>query len=207
MQFAGKIKTLFLRFFRGGNMRIAYVRVSTEEQNEARQREALKLYHLEKWYCEKRSAKDTNRPQLESMLEFARSGDVIYIHDFSRLARNRQDLLERVRRMQQKGIQLVSCRESVDTETATGKLMLTMIAAINEFERAILLERQKEGIAIAKREHRYKGRKKISKSEDFGQLFEKYQKHEISKSEIARQLKVSRPTVDRLILEEKEKRV
>ena len=68
------------------------------------------------------------------------------------------------------------------------------------------MERQKEGIAIAMREHRYKGRKKISKSEDFGQLFEKYQKHEISKSEIARQLKVSRPTVDRLILEETEKR-
>lgn len=125
-------------------MRIAYVRVSTEEQNEARQREALKLYHIEKWYCEKRSAKDTNRPQLESMLEFARSGDIIYIHDFSRLARNTQDLLELVQRMQQKGIQLVSCRENVDTETATGKLMLTMIAAINEFERAILLERQKE---------------------------------------------------------------
>ena len=108
------------------------------------------------------------------MLEFARSGDIIYIHDFSRLARNTQDLLELVQRMQQKGIQLVSCRENVDTETATGKLMLTMIAAINEFERSILLERQK---------------------------------HEISKSEIARQLKVSRPTVDRLILEEKEKRV
>ena len=168
-------------------MRIAYVRVSTEEQNEARQREALESYNIEKWYCEKRSAKDTNRPQLEAMLAFARSGDVIYIHDFSRLARNTQDLLELVQRMQQ---------------TATGKLMLTMIAAINEFERAILLERQKEGIAIAKREHRYKGRKRISKSDDFEQLFEKYQKHEISKSEIARQLKVSRPTVDRLILEE-----
>ena len=67
-------------------MRIAYVRVSTEEQNEARQREALKQYRIEKWFCEKRSAKDTNRPQLEAMLEFARSGDTIYIHDFSRLA-------------------------------------------------------------------------------------------------------------------------
>ena len=66
-------------------MRIAYVRVSTEEQNEARQREALKQYRIEKWFCEKRSAKDTNRPQLEAMLEFARSGDTIYIHDFSRL--------------------------------------------------------------------------------------------------------------------------
>ena len=64
-------------------MRIAYVRVSTEEQNEARQREALKQYRIEKWFCEKRSAKDTNRPQLEAMLEFARSGDTIYIHDFT----------------------------------------------------------------------------------------------------------------------------
>ena len=82
------------------------------------------------------------------MLAFARSGDVIYIHDFSRLARNTQDLLELVQRMQQKGIQLVSCRESVDTETATGKLMLTMIAAINEFERAILLERQKKELPL-----------------------------------------------------------
>lgn len=137
-------------------MRIAYVRVSTEEQNEARQREALKQYQIEKWYCEKRSAKDTNRPQLEAMLEFARSGDTVYIHDFSRLARNTQDLLQLVQRMQ-----LISCREQIDTATATGKLMLTMIAAINEFERSILLERQREGIAIAKREHRYQGRKRI----------------------------------------------
>ena len=142
-------------------MRIAYVRVSTEEQNEARQREALKQYQIEKWYCEKRSAKDTNRPQLEAMLEFDRSGDTVYIHDFSRLARNTQDLLQLVQRMQQKGIQLISCREQIDTATATGKLMLTMIAAINEFERSILLERQREGIAIAKREHRYQGRKRI----------------------------------------------
>ena len=131
-------------------MRIAYVRVSTEEQNEARQREALKQYRIEKWFCEKRSAKDTNRPQLEAMLEFARSGDTIYIHDFSRLARNTQDLLRLVQRMQQKEIQLISCQEQIDTATATGKLMLTMIAAINEFERSILLERQKEGIAMQK---------------------------------------------------------
>ena len=138
-------------------MRIAYVRVSTEEQNEARQREALKQYRIEKWFCEKRSAKDTNRPQLEAMLEFARSGDTIYI----------QDLLRLVQRMQQKEIQLISCQEQIDTATATGKLMLTMIAAINEFERSILLERQKEGIAIAKREKRYQGRKRIQQPDSF----------------------------------------
>ena len=185
-------------------MRIAYVRVSTEEQNEARQREALESYNIEKWYCEKRSAKDTNRPQLEAMLAFARSGDVIYtiyIHDFSRLARNTQDLLRLVQRMQQKEIQLISCQEQIDTATATGKLMLTMIAAINEFERAILLERQKEGIAIAKREHRYKGRKRIQQPDSFELLYGRYRDHKVTKSEIARQLEISRPTVDRLIKE------
>ena len=167
MQFAGKIKALFLHFFEWRyEMRIAYVRVSTEEQNEARQREALKQYRIEKWFCEKRSAKDTNRPQLEAMLEFARSGDTIYIHDFSRLARNTQDLLRLVQRMQQKEIQLISCQEQIDTATATGKLMLTMIAAINEFERSILLERQKEGIAIAKAEGKYKGRQPIAVDEE-----------------------------------------
>ena len=187
MQFAGKIKALFLHFFEWRyEMRIAYVRVSTEEQNEARQREALKQYRIEKWFCEKRSAKDTNRPQLEAMLEFARSGDTIYIHDFSRLARNTQDLLRLVQRMQQK---------------ATGKLMLTMIAAINEFERSILLERQKEGIAIAKREKRYQGRKRIQQPDSFELLYGRYRDHKVTKSEIARQLEISRPTVDRLIKE------
>ena len=172
-------------------MRIAYVRVSTEEQNEARQREALKQYRIEKWFCEKRSAKDTNRPQLEAMLEFARSGDTIYIHDFSRLARNTQDLLRLV----------ISCQEQIDTATATGKLMLTMIAAINEFERSILLERQKEGIAIAKREKRYQGRKRIQQPDSFELLYGRYRDHKVTKSEIARQLEISRPTVDRLIKE------
>ena len=175
-------------------MRIAYVRVSTEEQNEARQREALKQYRIERWFCEKRSAKDTNRPQLEAMLEFARSGDTIYIHDFSRLARL-------VQRMQQKEIQLISCQEQIDTATATGKLMLTMIAAINEFERSILLERQKEGIAIAKREKRYQGRKRIQQPDSFELLYGRYRDHKVTKSEIARQLEISRPTVDRLIKE------
>lgn len=75
-------------------MKIAYVRVSTVEQNEARQIEALEKYSIEKWFTEKVSAKDTNRPQLKQMLDFAREGDTIYIHDFSRLARSTKDLLD-----------------------------------------------------------------------------------------------------------------
>lgn len=129
-------------------MKIAYVRVSTVEQNEARQIEALEKYGIEKWFTEKVSAKDINRPKLKEMLDFAREGDTIYIHDFSRLARSTKDLLEIVETLKAKGINLVSSKENIDTSTPTGKLMLTMIAAINEFERANLLERQREGIAI-----------------------------------------------------------
>ncbi len=140
-------------------MKIAYVRVSTVEQNEARQIEALEKYGVEKWFMEKVSAKDTNRSQFKQMMDFAREGDTIYIHDFSRLARSTKDLLDIVELLQSKGIHLVSNKENIDTSTPTGKLMLTMIAAINEFERTNLLERQREGIDIAKRNGVYKGRK------------------------------------------------
>ena len=181
-------------------MKIAYVRVSTIEQNEARQIEALEKFGIEKWFTEKVSAKDTNRPQLKQMLDFAREGDTIYIHDFSRLARSTKDLLEIVETLQSKGIHLVSNKENIDTSTPTGKLMLTMIAAINEFERANLLERQKEGIAIAKRNGKYKGRKPFS-SDKFDELYSRYLSREINKTELAKQLGISRPTLDKLIRE------
>ena len=181
-------------------MKIAYVRVSTVEQNEARQIEALEKYGIEKWFTEKVSAKNTNRPQLQQMLDFARKGDTIYIHDFSRLARSTKDLLDITERLQENGIHLVSNKESIDTSTPTGKLMLTMIAAINEFERTNLLERQKEGIAIAKRNGVYSGRKPF-KSDKFEGLYSQYIGREINKSEFAKLLEVSRPTLDKLIRE------
>lgn len=186
-------------------MKIAYVRVSTVEQNEARQIEALEKYGIEKWFTEKVSAKDTNRPQLKEMLDFAREGDTVYIHDFSRLARSTKDLLDIVESLQSKGIHLVSNKENIDSSTPTGKLMLTMIAAINEFERTNLLERQKEGIAIAKRNGIYKGRKPFS-SDKFDELYCKYIHREINKTEFANLLGTSRPTLDKLI-REREKQV
>lgn len=183
-------------------MNIAYIRVSTVEQNEARQVEALKKYNIEKWFIEKVSAKDTNRPKLKEMLEFARKGDTIYIHDFSRLARSTKDLLEITEIMSKKGIVLISNKENLDTQTATGKLMLTMLGAIAEFERANLLERQKEGIYIAKREKKYKGRKAIAIDENkFVLLLEEYNNRKINKVEFAAKLNVSRPTLDKLIKE------
>ena len=117
-------------------MNVAYVRVSTVEQNEARQIEALKPHGIDKWFTEKISGKNTQRPQLQAMLDFVREGDTVFIHDFSRLARSTKDLLTLVEQLQNKGVHLISNKENLDTSTPTGKLMLTMIAAINEFERA-----------------------------------------------------------------------
>ena len=186
-------------------MNIAYVRVSTEEQNESRQKEGLEKYDIEKWYVEKVSAKDTNRPKLKEMLDYAREGDTIYVWDFSRLARSTKDLLELVELMNDKKIHLKSIKENLDTSTPTGKLMLTMIGAINEFERANLLERQREGIAIAKKEGKYKGRKAKEVDKKFEGVYKKYLNREINKIEMAKELKISRPTLDKLIREYKEK--
>lgn len=183
-------------------MNLAYVRVSTADQNPDRQREALKHYHIDKWYEEKISGRDTNRPKLQELLDFAREGDTVYIMDFSRLARNTKDLLEIVDRLKGKGIHLVSVKENLDTTTPTGTLMLTMIAAINEFERANLLERQREGIAIAKTKGVYKGRqkKKIDPSR-FDSAYQDYMQRKITKARMAEIVGVSRPTLDKLIKE------
>lgn len=181
-------------------MKIAYVRVSTVEQNEQRQIEAMQKYDIEKWFTEKVSGKDTNRPKLQEMLEFAREGDTIHIHDFSRLARSTKDLLDIVEMLNNKGIHLVSNKENIDTSTPTGKLMLTMIGAINEFERVNLLERQREGIAIAKREGKYKGGKR-KRIDNFTEYYNRYKSRKMTKSALARELEISRPTLDKMITE------
>lgn len=184
-------------------MNIAYIRVSTVEQNEQRQIEAMKPFNIEKWFIEKISAKDTNRPKLRELLEFAREGDTIHVHDFSRLARSTKDLLDIVEQLTQKNIYLVSNKENIDTSTPTGKLMLTMIGAINEFERCNLLERQREGIAIAKRNGKYTGGKRKNVP-NFENGYQRYLRREISKVALAKELRISRPTLDKLIKEYKE---
>lgn len=179
-------------------MNLAYVRVSTVEQNEERQIEALKKFNIEKWFTEKVSGKNMDRPKLQEMLDFCREGDTIYIHDFSRLARSTKDLLDIVERLKEKGVHLVSNKENIDSSTPQGKLMLTMIAAIYEFERENMLERQREGIAIAKREGKFKGRKPLE-LDDFDKYYELYVSRQITKSEMARKLNISRPTLDKMI--------
>jgi Site-specific recombinases, DNA invertase Pin homologs len=177
---------------------IAYVRVSTVEQNEQQQIEMLEKYNIDKWFIEKVSAKDTNRPQFKAMLNYIRAGDTVHIRDFSRLARSTRDLLDTIDIFTQKNVNFISTKENIDISTPTGKLMLTMIAAINEFERSNLLERQKEGIEIAKRKGKYKGRRKI-KIADFDKYYQMYKTRELNKSQLAKQLNISRPTLDKLI--------
>lgn len=185
-------------------MKIAYVRVSTVEQNEERQVEGLEKHGIEKWYIEKISGKNINRPELQRMLNEVEPGDIVYVHDFSRLARSTKDLLDIVERLNARNIHVVSNKENIDTNTNSGKLMLTMFAAIYEFERTNMLERQEEGIEIAKREGKYKkcGRKKVDLNARDESLIKDYASGIIkTKAELAMMLNVSRPTLNRILVD------
>ena len=148
-------------------MKVGYVRVSTTEQNPARQEELMKTFGVEKVFSEKLSGKDTNRPQFQEMLSFLREGDTLYVESFSRLSRSTRDLLDTVNRLSENKVNLVSDKEKIDTTTPQGRLVMTVFAAIYEFERENTLQRQAEGIAIAKRQGKYKGRKPLPLSQQF----------------------------------------
>lgn len=184
----------------GKGKNIAYVRVSTVEQNEARQREALKAFNIDKWFVEKASGKDAKRPVLQEMLEYIREDDIVYVEEFSRLGRSTADLLATVQKIEDSGAKFVSLKENFDTKTPAGKLQMTMMAAIAEIERAMILERQREGIAIAKREGKYKGRKAVSVP-NIEEYYQKYMTRQGTKTSIAAELGISRTTLDKLFKE------
>jgi DNA invertase Pin-like site-specific DNA recombinase len=138
---------------------IGYIRVSTIGQNSERQLADVKL---DKVFEEKVSAKTMNRPKLQEMLEFIREGDTVIVHDISRLARNIKDLHELVETITERGVTLKFKKENLvftgDKQDAMSNLMLSMLGAVYQFERSILLERQREGIAIAKKAGKFTGR-------------------------------------------------
>ena len=140
-------------------MKVFYARVSTKEQNEARQMEAAKEQGCEKVFLDKASGKNTERKELKAMLSFVRQGDVLYVSEIARLARNTKDLLEIVEELNEKGVEFVSLKEAIDTRTPQGKFMLTVFGACAELERGYNRQRQAEGIAEAKKAGVYKGRK------------------------------------------------
>jgi len=159
---------------------IAYVRVSSTDQNTGRQLEALRAYQIERIFEEKISGKDRNRPQLQAMLGYVREGDTLYIESFSRLARSLSDLLEIVKTLSEKGVQLVSLKENVDTSSPSGRLQLHIFGALYEFERETIRQRQREGIDLALKEGRYYGRPRINVNGKFNEAYKKWKAGEIT---------------------------
>lgn len=184
---------------------VGYVRVSTVEQNEGRQIAALKPHQVGKWFVDKCSGKNTDRPQFKAMLGYIREGDTVYIEDFSRLSRSVADLLHIIDEMQGRGVRLVSLKEHLDTSTPQGRLMLTVIGAINEFERANILERQAEGIAIAKAKGNvYKGRKRVQKPAAWAEVYEAYHTRQMTAAEAMKRLELKRNTFYNFVKQEAE---
>lgn len=142
-------------------MLIGYVRVSTQEQNEQRQVVALKEKNVDKIYTDKASGKNTEREALKEMLSFVRDGDTVITESISRVARSTRDLLNIIDILTHKKVEFISLKECIDTTTPQGKFMLTVFAAMAELERENILQRQKEGISIAKAEGKYKGKPPI----------------------------------------------
>jgi DNA invertase Pin-like site-specific DNA recombinase len=174
--------------------RIGYVRVSTIDQNTERQLDGVTL---DKTFTDKASGKDTERPQLQAALDFIREGDTLVVHSMDRLARNLDDLRRLVRDLTGRGVVVEFIKERLtftgeDSPMAT--MLLSIMGAFAEFERSLIKERQREGIAIAKADGRYKGRKKALTPEQIAELRQRVDKGE-PKAAIARYFEVSRETL------------
>lgn len=148
-------------------MLIGYVRVSTQEQNELRQYIALQEKNVDKIFTDKASGKTADRAELKEMLSFVRDGDIVITESISRIARSTRDLLSIIDTLTQKNVEFISLKENIDTTTPQGKFMLTVFAAMAELERENILQRQKEGISIAKAQGKYKGKPPIKIDEKF----------------------------------------
>ena len=177
-------------------MRVGYVRVSTVEQSEERQIIELRdKAGVEKFFVDKVSAKSAMRPKFDEMMNFLREGDELIVSEFSRLARSTIDLLNIVESLTKKDVKVRSLKEQLDSSTPQGKFMLTIFGAIAEFERELLLQRQREGIKLAQAAGKYKGRNAKKCPKDFDFYKQGYYERTYTVTAIAKHYKVSRPTV------------
>ena len=178
--------------------KIGYIRVSTQEQNTIRQEVLMETLGVDEVYIDRMSGKNTNRPELQKMMEYVRKGDTVIVESISRFARNTRDLLELVEKLTAKGVEFVSRKEAIDTTTPTGKFMLTVFGAVAELEREYILQRQREGIAIAKEQGKYTGRKPIQAPE-FEQVTARWRSGAITAAEAMRMLHMSKTTFYRRV--------
>lgn len=142
-------------------MKVGYVRVSTREQNTARQEILMKELGVDKVFIDKSTGSNVARPQLQEMMSYVREGDIVIVSEISRFARNTRDLLKLVDELNEKGVQFVSQKENIDTTTPTGQFLLTIFGAVAQLERDYILSRQREGIEAKKAKGEYKGRPPI----------------------------------------------
>ena len=175
--------------------RVGYIRLSTVDQNTERQLDGIELDRV---FTDKASGKDVKRPQLKAALEYLRDGDTLVVHSLDRLARNAEDLLRIVRELTEQGVAVEFVKNKLtfsgDSADPMSKLMLTMLAGFATFERDLIRERQREGIALAKAKGVYKGRRKALKPEEAVQLRDMADAG-MPKAELARTYGISRETV------------
>ena len=179
-------------------MKVGYIRVSTQEQNTIRQEVLMQELGAEQVFIDRMSGKSMDRPELKRLMTFVRTGDCVIVESISRFARNTRDLLELIDQLQKKEVSFVSKKEAIDTTTPTGKFMLTVFGAVAELEREYILQRQREGIAIAKANGVYKGRKPIQRAA-FDAVVSQWLRGEMTAVEAQRRLELSPSTFYRKV--------
>jgi DNA invertase Pin-like site-specific DNA recombinase len=180
-----------------GGKRVGYIRVSSVDQNEARQLEAMAGLHIDKTFMDKLSGKDTNRPQLQAALDYLRDGDVLVVHSMDRLARNMRDLQNLIAELNARHIAVEFVKENLaftGEDSPMSKLMLSILGGVAEFERSLIRERQREGIAAAKTRGDYRGRKKALSNDQSAQMRQRAAAGE-PKAALAREFGISRETL------------
>ncbi len=182
-------------------MKIGYVRVSTQEQNIARQENLMQELGVDMVFIDKMSGKSADRPELKRMMTYVRQGDTVIVESISRFARNTKDLLGLVEQLSQKQVEFVSKKEAIDTTTPTGKFMLTVFGAVAELEREYILQRQREGIEIAKTQGKYKGRKAMPLPDNYERVVQQWRNGEITARKAMQLLNMSPSTFYRRVQE------
>lgn len=183
-------------------MRIGYARVSTEDQCLDRQIDALEKSGCEKVFCDKASGSKASRPGLDDMLSFARSGDCIVVQKLDRIGRSTKNLIELSESFRQRDIDFVSLGEGIDTTTPQGRFFFTVIAAFSEFERDLISERTKDGLAAARRRGRTGGRPKVN-PDKVKLVARMWASGQYTANEIAELCNISRATVYNYVKAEK----
>lgn len=185
-------------------MKLGYVRVSTVDQNTARQEVLMSDLGVDEVYIDRLSGKNANRPELQRMMTYARKGDTVICESISRFARNTHDLLDLIEQLKSKDVEFISKKENIDTNTPAGRFMLVLFGAMAELDREYILDRQREGIAIAKERGVYKGRLRIVNTK-FDSVYKEWKKEKITATRAMELAGMTRSTFYRRVAEIEEK--